>query len=182
MVACLPKPDVKELKYKPYYDIQGLMDRQIHLLDSINPPFMKMVKVNGKEEIFQGKIVGGEWKGELQIMQGYDLNKPTLFDKYKISESTDSSNLIITYISKFPETTRVDTLCFTFDKMSKNLRTIHVHAHSSNTLFESGQVVDSEFSDIDNRTIINSYRIDGWQKLLSNKATNYSIAAQLDLP
>jgi len=182
MTACLPQPDAEAPKTQAYYDIEGLIEGQIHLLDSVNPSFFKTVVVDGKEELFQGKILNGEWKGELQILREYDLNKPKLAGKYTVTETGDPSQSLIKYISKSPEETRVDTLAITFELPSKKSLKLHAHRHASNSLFESGQTADVDFRDINGRTIMTSYRIDGWQKLLGKPASHYSISSVLDLP
>jgi len=182
LTACLSQPDAKAPKIQSYYDIEGLIDGQIHLLDSVNPSFLKTVVVDGKEELFQGKMANGEWKGELQILRGYDLNKPTLSGKYIISETRDSTQWIIKYISKSPATTRIDSLAITFDIPTKKPLKIHAHTHAANSLFESGQTADVDFTGMGNQIIMSSYRIDGWQKLLRKSASHYSISSVLDLP
>jgi hypothetical protein len=182
LTACLPDPEAKAPKIQSYYDIEGLIDGQIVLLDSVNPSFLKAVVVDGNEELFQGKIANGEWSGELQILRGYDLNKPTLTDKYTISETSDSSQRTVTYISKSPGTTRIDTLALTFDDSVKKPLKIHAHTHAANSLFESGQTAEVVFSVIGNNIIMSSYRIDGWQKLLGKPASHYSISSVLELP
>jgi len=138
--------------------------------------------VDGEEELFQGKIANSEWKGELQILRGYDLNKPTLSDKYTVSETRDSIQWIIKYISKSPGTTRIDSLAITFDIPTKKPLKIHAHTHAANSLFESGQTADVDFTGMDNQIIMSSYRIDGWQKLLGKSASHYSISSVLDIP
>ncbi|MDZ7605189.1 MAG: hypothetical protein U5K79_06290 [Cyclobacteriaceae bacterium] len=182
MTACLPEPDVKAPKIQSYYDIEGLIDGQIVLLDSVNPSFLKAAVVDGKEEHFQGKIANGEWKGELQILRGYDLNKPTLSDRYTTLETGDSSQKIVRYISKSPGTTLIDTLTLTFDNSRKKPLKIHAHTHSANSLFESGQTADVVFSVMDDDIIMKSYHIEGWQKLFGKAASHYSISSTLELP
>ncbi len=182
MTACLSEPDAKAPKIQSYYDIEGLIDGQIHLLDSINPSFLKTAVVDDKEELFQGKIANGEWKGELQVLREYDLNKPKLSDKYTISETSDSSQWLINYISNSPGTTRIDTLSLTFDVRSKKPLKIHAHTHAANILFESGQTADVYFSEMGDQNIMSSYHIEGWQKLMGKPASHYSISSVLDLP
>lgn len=181
-MACLPDPKGKAPKIQSYYDIEGLIDGQIVLLDSVNPSFFKAVVVDGKEELFQGKITSGEWKGELQILREYDLNKLTLTDKYTTSETSDSSQRIVTYISNSPGTTRIDTLALTFDNTVKKPLKIHTHTHAANSLFESGQTADVDFVEMGDQFILNSYQIEGWQKLLGKPASHYSISSVLELP
>lgn len=180
--ACLPEPDEKASKIQSYYDIEGLIDGQIHLLDSVNPTFLKTVIVDGKEELYQGKIAHGEWKGELQILRGYDLNKPILADKYTVLETRDTSQLTITYISKSPETTHIDTIGLAFDVSGKKPVKFHAHTHAANSLFESGQAAEAYFISIGDQFVLKSYRIQGWQKLLGKPASHYTISSELELP
>jgi len=182
MTACLPQPDAKAPKIQSYYNIEGLIEGQIRLLDSINPSFLKTVVVDGKEELFQGKIVNGEWKGELQILREYDLNKPKLAGKYTVTETGDSIQSVTKYISKSPDETRIDTLAITVELPSKKPLKIHAHTHAANSLFKSGQTADVDFTNLEGHTIMTSYRIDGWQKLLGKPASHYSISSVLDLP
>lgn len=164
-----------------FFDINGLIDNQVNLLDSIGPFLLKKANINGVKE--HNKIdtrSDFSWEKELSIFKSTDINKPVLNDSYEIITNTDSSSKTVIYISKTPAATQADSLFIHFDILEKGPIKIHAFISSKNMLYESAKTLDLTFQKIDKHSLISSYRIKGWQKMISKDTTTFLIEGILN--
>ena len=163
-----------------FFDITGLIDNQVQLLDSIGPSLLKKAIIDGVEENTQ--ITPSDdtiWAKELMIFKSADINKPKLADNYDIIETQISGSKTIIYKSKYPETTQVDSLVISFSDGENKPLTIHARLVSSNTLFESEKNLELAFKVVSGQIILSKYKIEGWQKMISKDSTIYFIEGVL---
>lgn len=164
-----------------FFDIAGLIDNQVQLLDSIGPSLLKKAIIDGVEENTQFTPSDDTiWAKELMIFKSADINKPKLVDNYDIMETQISGAKIIIYKSKYPDTTQVDSLAISFSDSENKPLTIHALLVSNNTLFESEKTLELSFKDVSGQTILSKYKIEGWQKMISKDSTIYFIEGVLD--
>ncbi|MCG8307769.1 MAG: hypothetical protein MI975_10305 [Cytophagales bacterium] len=176
--SCAPSNNRKEKSAK-FYDINGLVDEQIHWLSSISPSVSKTATINGKKE--QRRIrpmdsVG--WAKELTIFKSADINRSILSDSYSIAESIDSNATRVVYQSKYPASTEVEELVIELDKNRKPVR-IHARLDNSNELFNSAKIIELNFRDVEGRRLISSYHTEGWQKMISKDTASYVVRSEI---
>ncbi len=181
-MACMPGQPADKAKAKPYFDIEGLINEQAILLDSISPSFVKTVSVDGKEEAVRNNAPHGGWSEELHQLRQLDLNMANLLGKYNVQEITSDSIVKLYFTSLTSESTKIDTLIVTLHQVSKKPLKIHGFAHTANLLFENATVVDVSFSTVNQKTFIASYDLATSQKLVTQAASSFTMKVDILLP
>ncbi len=164
-----------------FFDINGLVDYQVKMLDSIGPFLLKGAIINGSEE--QKKIDTNfdfSWEKELSIFKSADINKPVLKDSYKIINETNSGSKNILYLSKSPNKTRVDSIVINYAGQVNEPIKILAFLSGNNVLFESSKTLELTFEKIGRHLLLSKYQIEGWQKMISKDTTKFSIKGELN--
>ena len=178
--SCAPENKSKE-KSAVFYDINGLIDEQVSLLSTISPSVSKRAMIGGQEEITTFTLKDStSWANELAIFKSADINQSKLVDSYTSKSSTDHS--LITYTSKYPENTAVESLSIHFEKDDQKPSKIHAFLNTSNELFTSGKSLEMHFKQVDGKPMLFQYIIEGRQQMISMDSTNYLIKAEIMLP
>lgn len=94
--SCSELQETKDFE-GPYYDVKGLIDNEIMLLDSLKPSVNKTVIKDGVSE---EKVLDSiEWKNELSSFLEADINKPAWADSYEIKEENAEGLLVTSYVT-----------------------------------------------------------------------------------
>jgi len=174
------KNDNKYVSNK-FIDIKGLIDHQVKLLDSIGPFLLKNAIINGAEEqININTDIDFSWENELSIFKSADINKPVLEDSYEIILKTNTRLKTVTYLSKTPLQTQVDSMAIIFTEFDNTPIQINVMMSNKNELFESARTLELTFKKSDSHFLLSSYNIEGWQKMIAKDTTNFSIVGTLN--
>lgn len=164
-----------------FYDINGLVDEQVKMLDSISPTILKKAVINGNKE--DSKITPQDttaWLKELAIFKSADINKSILLDSYTKTESAEKNT--ISYKSKYPEKTRVEELSIQFGKTDQKPLKIHATLDYKNEVFTSEINLEINFLINDGKSLLSNYRIEGYQKMISKDTSTYLIEAEIIYP
>lgn len=181
--SCIPDQNNKTKTDNAFYDINGLIDEQVKILDSINPSILKKAILNGKEEVTELTPLDSEtWTKELIILKSVDINRSMLSDSYRITESSDSNSKKILYTSKYPEKTKVEELSILLSISNQNPIEIHATVDNKNELFDSSKKLEIEFTTKDDILLLTSYKIEGSQKMISKDSNTYLIEAKIVYP
>ena len=178
--SCSYDQTKKQKSVSNYYDINGLIDEQVKLLDSINPSFFKKATIDRNEEIQDFAPTDSSWAKELMTFKSTDINKPTLTESYFTQESEVADNKKITYISKRPRSTEVDSLSIIFIKNTSNPLRINACLVDHNELYTSEKFIELSFRQLNGVNLISSYRINGWQKMIMQDSTSYYVEARIN--
>lgn len=181
--SCVPENPENAKSDKLYYDIYGLIDEQIKLLDSISPSLYKKAVINGiKEESQFVPEDSAAWSKELQIFKSADINKSILGDSYIISESSGLNARTITYSSKYPKSTLVDSILIQLAENNHLPLKFHAYLNSKNELYVSSKELEMHFVNKNGKHRLSSYTIEGSQKMISKDSTSYLIEAEIVYP
>lgn len=178
--SCGPAIEKKQKAIDVYYDINGLVEEQLLLLDSISPSLLKIATINGIEEKTEFTPSDSLWEKELLIFRSADINKPMLVDSYLKAEVKNEYSSSITYISKSPKSTLVDTLYISL----KNTVPFQIYAslRSENTLFKTSKKLKLSFKDFQGQAVLTDFSIVGWQKMISKDSTHFDIKGLISFP
>lgn len=161
-----------------YYDINGLIDEQVKLLDSISPVLLKQATIDHQQNLQKITPNDSTWEDEFSIFRTLDLNKPMLIDSYEKVELSHESEKSVTFISKFPDETLVDTLVVEFfDNQSP--KRIYAAVSSKNTLFISAKKMEMLFTQTPGINLLHRYKIFGRQKMTTKDSTSFEINAEI---
>ena len=180
--SCGPNQNSRTGIANRYYDINGLIDEQLKMLDSISPILYKKAVIDGKEELIELTPTDSIWKKELMIFRSADINKSMFADSYISSEDSNSETKIILYKSKIPKSTKVDVLTITLSAQDNNPLKIHASISQGNSLFDSQKILEISLKNYQGQQRIISYSIEGWQKMISKESTNYHIESNIRYP
>jgi hypothetical protein len=156
-----------EMKIKKYYDLKGLVERQIEALKSEKPKVQKDILVN---EVAENQTVDSlDWSKELEFFVQADLNKPAFVSSYRI----DSSSMGVKYFLK--ETEKLPVKFLEINRMGEDGVEIRALVSNSNYLYDTernlklslkqGQLID--------------YQIDGFQKVVFGKKKMFKITGKI---
>ena len=152
-----------EIKVKKYYDLKGLMEKQIKVLKSEKLKVQKDISVN---EVAENQTVDSlDWAKELEFFIQADLNKPAFVSSYRV----DSSSMGVKYFLK--ETENLPVKFLEVNRMGEDGLKIRALVTNNNYLYDTernlklslkqGQLID--------------YQIDGFQKVIFGKKKNFKV-------
>lgn len=179
--SCNQPAERRQRNVMVYYDIKGLIDEQILLLDSVSPQLYKEAVINGTREMQLYTPEDSAWIKELEIFISADINKPMLADSYSTMERQMDSGKSLLYISRFPRATLVDTLTVLLDREGK-LQKVQAYLENANSLFTSVKTLELNFTEKFGRQVIENYTVTGWQKMITKDSTSFNIDAYLEYP
>jgi len=181
--SCSGSSEISSEKLKPYFDLVGLIDSQILLMDSIHPEIQKKAFINGEEETNRLKPDSSQWANELNIFKNADINKSVLFGQYNIKDlpSEPTSNLKIRiYEAKNPREVNVNYLKIYFLNEIQNVRKIEASVSEINPLFKGNLKLQLNLTEDGYRNLrLKSYLIEGEQKMLLMDTVNYKIEVEV---
>lgn len=182
MGSCTPASDSGRISTDVYYDINGLIDEQILLLDSISPILFKKASINGdvETEVLR-KLDSLGWTKEIGIFKSADINLPTLSDSYSTLEESRNDVHVVSYKSKSPKETEVDSLKIEF-LQDQSPQIVRASLFNRNILFSSRKQLELEFSNRDNKPLLTRYSIRGWQKMMSKDSTSFVLEGEIRFP
>jgi hypothetical protein len=146
--------EIKENQVKKYFDLKGLIEKQIKTLNSQKPVVQKSVFMSDSLENQSVKTI--DWAKELELFMQADLNKPAFIQSYQV----DSSAMGVKYTLK--ETEKLPVKFLTISRAGEDGISIEALINSNNYLYATERhlklsIKNSELTD---------YQIDGFQKIV----------------
>lgn len=157
------------------------MEEQLSLLDSVGPILYKEAVINDSSEKQRFSPEAPDWAKELEVFLSADINKPMLTDSYITKERQVDSGLSLSYISKLPRATLVDTLSVLLSSERK-LYQVYAYLENANSLFTSVKTLELNFTEKYDRQVLESYTVSGWQKMIAKDSTSFNISATIEYP
>jgi hypothetical protein len=179
--SCNQPAERKQRQVMAYYDIKGLMDEQLSLLESFSPYLSKEALINGTYETQRYIPQDSAWIKELEVFLSADINKPMLVDSYSATEQQTDSGKSLYYISKIPRATLVDSLTVHLDDEGEPQK-VHAYLESANSLFTSVKTLEMDFEELNGKKIIAAYGLHGWQKMITKDTMSFNIRATIEYP
>jgi hypothetical protein len=156
-----------EMKVDKYYDLKGLVERQIEALKTEKPKVQKNILVNESTE--NQTVDSLDWSKELEFFIQADLNKPAFVSSYRV----DSSSMSVKYFLK--ETEKLPVKFLEVNRMGEDGVEIRALVSNSNYLYDTernlklslkqGQLID--------------YQIDGFQKVVFGKKKMFKVMGKV---
>jgi hypothetical protein len=156
-----------EMKVDKYYDLKGLVERQIEALKTEKPKVQKNILVNENAE--NQTVDSLDWSKELEFFIQADLNKPAFVSSYRV----DSSSMSVKYFLK--ETEKLPVKFLEVNRMGEDGVEIRALVSNSNYLYDTernlklslkqGQLID--------------YQIDGFQKVVFGKKKMFKVMGKV---
>ena len=161
---------------KVYYDLKGFVENQIVYLNEKRPEVNKTAVLGSKREASKTREV--DWKKELELFVQADINKPSYRQSYEVVQNgplhyeyrlKPGNDLPVAYL-------KIDT-----DSVLK--QPLHVEAliRASNKVYNSEKKLVLNASKRDNLLEVNTYEVDGYQKLIFVEKKVFRIHGEIGL-
>ncbi len=157
---------------KYYYDLSGLLNKEIVYLSVAKPTITKLTGLNGEKETIKTAQV--DWNKELELFNKLDINKPA----YKNSYTTQRVDSLTTAYALIPsEKLTVRNLIIQLDSNLVTPSHIYGDVVSENKLYESTRKFSLHFSN----GHLASYTVEGYQKLMFMDKRPFQVSVTVHL-
>lgn len=165
-----------------YFDVKGLLQNQIALMDSLQPRLEKTAILEGSPDHVAFQPDSLDWARELELFYELDLNKTSLRDKYAIERTfeLDSTVEVITYSSLEEEETSMDHVKIVLKDDQPTL--LEGVFDSKSPLFNSWRNLSLKFSSLDSSNLLTTYTISGAQKMIWKDTVYFEIEGKIQYP
>lgn len=166
--------------HKPYFDIDSLVNEQIKQLVTRKASLDKRANVGLQNDQRQWQPDSAQWVREFEVFRQLDaMNRPGFKNTYTKTVTRDAqSNLLVAeYTATRPAP--VTWLKVFYLNHPGNIRKVEAHYQESNTLFVSERTLTWELDDIGRQLLLNHYRLQGFQKMVSSDSVVYRIESTI---
>lgn len=175
LVSCRPE-EARDDAPKVYYDLKGFIENQIVYLNEKKPEVSKTALLGSKREVSKTREV--DWKKELELFIQADINKPSYRQSYEMVQNgplhyeyrlKPGNDLPVSYV-------KIDT-----DSVLKQPLRVEAMIRASNKVYHSEKKLVLNAVKRDNLLEVNSYEVDGYQKLIFVEKKVFRIHGQIGL-
>ena len=159
-----------------YYNIDSLFLSQLPLLKDLT--FTKSANINDKTESSTVKFDTTGWKKELSMFLAMDINKAALVGIYEKSETTTELGKNISYDLKPGAESGVKWIQLEQDSAG-NVYLFKALFQENNALYQNRRELTARFKVAEDQSVLSSYKVDGYQKIIMKDTVNYTIEARL---
>lgn len=154
----------------PYYDVKGLVSRQIKYLSNASPEVQIIATVNGTRE--ERKIDKSDsifWVRTLSLVNKADINQPALQGIYSEKDSVVHATKALKLKSFYPnqkKQTNVLYLNVYYDSTLSDVHHIETLVRDKNLLYITERKMKLSFEDHQGQIRIKQYEVFGKQKII----------------
>jgi hypothetical protein len=162
---------------KTFYNVDSLVSAQQKLLQTSGYHLVKSVEIDGKKEHTTFIPDSLQWSHELDIFRELgQINKASFRDAYVVTDTRDTnSNLTIREL-RANRKAPVSLVRFYFLRDATDVRKIEATLTEENTLYVNDRKLTLE---MDDRHLVNYYRIEGSQKMVMSDNVNFVISGEV---
>lgn len=164
-----------------FYPIDSLLNVQAERLAEQSATLKKTAAMGGDVSSASYVPAGtGEWKKELEIFYHINVvNKPVNKSAYAISETAAEENglRVTTFAAKEELPVRELRVYFRDNKLIP-VR-IEAELYEDNSMYEGTQQLRMLFREVDGRTVLKEYSIDGGQEMFLADSVKFSITGEI---
>jgi len=162
-----------------YFDVNGLIENQIVFLYQKGAKLQKTATINSEREENVLEIDSTGWIKELGIFRDVDLNRNVYLKAYQVVEgASDPGSNLKSYIYEpiNSDEVLIKYLKIFFVNDSSEIRRLEAEIYESNSLFKNQKFFKMEFDrDGFNNLVLQSYQIEGYQKMITMDTVRFSI-------
>jgi hypothetical protein len=169
------------MENNPYYDLKGLLDEQIAMLDSLNPEVKIQALIGNEQAEEVMRKDSADWAESLALYSEADLNKPVLRDQYSVSDSTlsgDDLQLKI-YQALKPEDVDIPYMKVYYENDISRVRRIETFFREDNPLYSTQRRMTLDFENRSGDLRLLSFSTLGKQKMIFRDSIIYQTEATI---
>lgn len=159
-----------------YFDLNGLLQNQILLLDSLRPEVKKITVIDGVKEAQETKFDSTDWLREMEIFFEVDINEPILRGAYKLEEEIIGDSIrLLSYQALDKENLEIEFLNVYYPTDEERPSQISAVFTEKNALYDSKRSLQLNFDNKGGLHLLKSYNIQGIQKMLLKDTIYYEV-------
>lgn len=183
---CLASCQRDPVQTAAYYPVDSLISAQVIYLTSVKATLIKQASIGLKSDT--SSYVPADsiaWSNELGILAQLGLiNKPIYRGLYSVRDglADPRSNLKVRfYEGEAGKDLPVPFLKIYYQDSPARIRRIEGVCNDVNSLYASSRNLSIELQEINNKTVLTSYTVDGGQKMTLADSTRYHIDARISI-
>lgn len=171
-----------EKKPATFYPVDSLISHQVHHLTAIKAVLFKEALLNGEQDTIS--LIPADtiaWKKELEIFRKLEeINKPVNKENYKVTDRQvdPGSNLMVKVFESLDRLPVVYLKIYYQGDISRP-RKLEALYDEQNLLFRSARLLSMRFEQIENKTILTSYSVEGGQKMIFSDSVTFYIGGKV---
>jgi hypothetical protein len=165
-----------------FYPIDSLVILQHTQLRDMKAMLHKTASLQGKLDSVSYVPDSASWGKELDIfIQLQEINKPVNHGSYLVDDNLldPSSNLTVKAFTATEPELSVKYMKIFYQHSIDKPRRIEALFDEKNELYESSRLLSMEFRQINNKTVLTSYSIDGGQTMIMGDSVAFLIKGQI---
>lgn len=163
------------------YNIDSLLTEQVKVLAVGKPKLQKLAVLGSNNDTLTYIPDSAAWSRELEIFRQLEaMNKPVNRPNYLVDDNLydPGSNLTVKAFTAL-EPLPVRSVRVFYDTDIQKPRKIEAIYDEENTLYKSSKNLLLEFQQINNKTLLTSYSIDGGQKMILSDSVTFSVKGRI---
>lgn len=172
---------VSELQQKPYFDLPGLIQQQLHWLDSLNPPVVLQAQIGSEIEQETLRKDSAAWAETLQLFQQTNINRPVLQGEYEESDSvlSDQNLRVKTYRYRKSGNAEIPYLRVYYRDSLANVYRIETAFQEDNVLYSTHRAMWMTFARHQGEPRVTAFETVGKQKMMLRDSVTYIARGEL---
>ena len=173
----------KKEKTTSLYNIDSLITAQVKYLNGNRAKLQKSASISSKTD--DSTYVPADtttWNAELEIFRSLQaINKPVNRDLYLVDDGLfdPASNLTVKAFSALKDDLPVKYVRVFYQESISRPRKIEGLYDDRNSLYKSGRILSMEFQQINNKSVLTSYSIQGGQKMILADTIGFTIKGKI---
>ena len=172
------KPKSKQV----LYSVDSLVTAQVLHLNQVGAKLQKETILDGnKNDVTLSPDDTTMWSKELDIFRQLEaINKPVSRGSYLVDDGLydPGSNLTVKAFTSLEELP-VRSLRIFYQETIQKPRKIEAVLNETTTLYESARLMTMEFQQLNNKTVLTSYSIQGGQKIIMGDSVAFTIKGRI---
>lgn len=168
-----------------YYPVDSLINAQVGFLTKSKALLIKKAEIDGTEETVSFiPSDSAAWAHELDIFSELNvINNPVNAGSYIVESDVKDTNSNLT-IRSFTgeESLSVVYLKIFYLEVPAKLKRVEALYREENSLLKGSRLLILEFQEINGKTILTSYSIEGSQKMFLGDSVKFSIKGTITIP
>ena len=180
-ISCTNKVQDNKINNGAFFSLTDVLSGQSKYLEKLNLTVNRQSEINGKREEVFFKPDSSFWNKEFKIFEAADIDKPSLWDRYRINKSDSAGLQIVNYSAINPRLGGTVFLSAVRDTEG-NLLDLAIRVKDKNLIYRSERLLNMKFQPYPSagKYLLMEYTVTGYQKIILRKKIEYAIHVTLD--